>query len=68
MGSSAPPGLCESCRWARHITTRRGAGFIYCTRSDTDPAYAKYPALPIVACAGYEVEDRGKGMEDGGQA
>jgi len=25
-----------------------------CQRSFTDPAFPKYPRLPVIACAGYE--------------
>ena len=28
--------------------------FWLCTRGLSDPAYAKYPRLPVVACRGYE--------------
>jgi hypothetical protein len=28
--------------------------FYLCRRSFTDPAFQKYPPLPVVACVGYE--------------
>lgn len=52
------PGLCRSCLHARVIETRRGAGFLYCGLSTTDPAFPRYPRLPVLACLGYR-PDRG---------
>jgi hypothetical protein len=50
-----PPaaGLCETCRHARLVTARRST-FVLCGRGLTDPAYPKYPPLPVRACAGCE--------------
>jgi hypothetical protein len=28
--------------------------FWLCRRSETDPAFPRYPALPVLACTGYE--------------
>ncbi|PYO64221.1 MAG: hypothetical protein DMD70_02080 [Gemmatimonadetes bacterium] len=47
-------GLCLTCRWARTITNRRGSTFFRCGRADTDPRFARYPALPMLTCIGYE--------------
>ena len=46
-------GLCGSCARCRRIVTARGSTFFYCTRADSDPAYAKYPCLPVLHCVGY---------------
>jgi len=48
-------GLCFGCRWKRGATTRRGSVFFRCVRADVDPGLARYPALPVLACHGYEV-------------
>ena len=37
----------------RAITTRTST-FILCRRSETDPDFPRYPALPVRSCAGYE--------------
>jgi len=50
-------GLCASCRYARAIESARGSNFILCGRSVTDAAFAKYPRLPVVECAGYETDE-----------
>jgi hypothetical protein len=50
---SVETGLCGTCRMARRIVTARGSTFLYCTRADSDPAYPKYPRLPVLHCAGY---------------
>ena len=49
-------GLCGHCRHAERIVSTRGAVFYLCRRSFTDPAFPKYPPLPVVACPGYESE------------
>ena len=47
-------GLCETCAHCRLIRSDRGSVFYLCRRSLTDPAYPKYPRLPVLQCAGYE--------------
>jgi uncharacterized protein YciI len=47
-------GLCFTCRWVRATTTRRGSTFFRCARAETDPRFPRYPALPRLACEGYE--------------
>lgn len=54
MADRARVGLCFDCRWSRTVANRRGSVFYRCLRSDTDPAYPRYPPLPVLACAGYE--------------
>jgi len=51
---TAPPGLCGACRHSRLIETRRGATFRLCERSVDDARYPRYPALPVLDCAGFE--------------
>ena len=55
-------GLCRRCMWARRVETARGSVFRLCRRHRSDPAYAKYPALPVVRCPGFEA-----GPEPGGR-
>jgi hypothetical protein len=61
MPSSASPdrsgsnaGLCSNCLHARTIESAKGSQFLLCLRSATDPAYPKYPRLPVLACPGHE--------------
>ena len=54
---SPPPGLCGVCRHSRLITPARGSVFRLCERSATDPAYPRYPALPVLRCAGFEATE-----------
>jgi hypothetical protein len=49
-------GLCASCRYVEVITSSRESTFYRCRRSDTDPTFRKYPALPVLVCRGYEPE------------
>jgi hypothetical protein len=52
---TAPPaGLCATCRHARRIVSGKGSQFWLCRRSETDPAFPRYPALPVLACTGHE--------------
>ena len=47
-------GLCDSCRHQRVVNNTRGSSFSLCERSQSDPAYPKYPRLPVLECAGWE--------------
>jgi hypothetical protein len=60
-----PPnaGLCTTCRH-RHIVESRRSTFLLCRRGLTDPAYRKYPPLPVVACAGFENRSEAPEAED----
>ena len=55
----AAGGLCRRCYWARVVTGGKGSRFLRCGRSDDDPRYARYPALPMRTCAGFEEAARG---------
>jgi hypothetical protein len=50
-------GLCFDCRHAQRVASSRGATFYLCRLSALDPRYAKYPALPVRTCAGYEPQE-----------
>ena len=54
-GGFAPAGLCANCRHA-HVTPHPRGGMDYwrCGRAGTDPAYPKYPRLPVLQCKGHE--------------
>jgi len=58
----APPrsqfGLCADCRHARRVTTSRGSVFLLCGRSEREPAYPRYPRIPVVTCKGHEAASR----------
>jgi hypothetical protein len=47
-------GLCDSCRHQRLVGNTRGSTFSLCERSRSDPAYPRYPRLPVERCRGYE--------------
>jgi hypothetical protein len=47
-------GLCDSCAHQRIVRTGRGSAFSLCQRSRNDPAYPRYPRLPVRSCTGYE--------------
>lgn len=54
MSDGAAAGLCERCRHARRILTRKGSVFVLCGRAEHDPNYARYPRLPVLECPGFE--------------
>jgi hypothetical protein len=47
-------GLCDTCSHQRLVRNTRGSSFSLCERSRTDPAYPKYPRLPVRECRGWE--------------
>jgi hypothetical protein len=49
-----PAGLCDSCRHQKLIGNTRGSVFSMCLRAKTDPAFPKYPRIPVGSCPGYE--------------
>jgi hypothetical protein len=51
-------GLCASCQFAEVIVSSRGSLFYRCRMADTDPSFPKYPALPVLACRGYQPAER----------
>lgn len=46
-------GLCADCAHARRVESARGSVFYLCQRAAFDPAFPKYPQLPVSTCAGY---------------
>jgi hypothetical protein len=49
-----PAGLCETCAHQQVVRNTRGSSFSLCRRSREDPAYPRYPRLPVLACPGHE--------------
>jgi hypothetical protein len=47
-------GLCDDCCHQQRVPNTRGSVFSLCRRSREDPAYPRYPRLPVLACPGYE--------------
>lgn len=50
---TADPGLCRTCEHLRFAASR--SVFVRCGLADTDPAFPRYPPLPVVRCAGYRL-------------
>jgi hypothetical protein len=36
------------------VRNTRGSSFSLCERSRDDPAYPRYPRVPVIECRGYE--------------
>lgn len=55
-GQRRPPseaGLCATCTHVQVVTSSKGRTFYKCQLSETDPRFPRYPALPVIVCAGY---------------
>jgi hypothetical protein len=50
---NAAVGLCSACAYAQQVKSDRGSVFYLCGRAATDPAYPKYPRLPVTRCEGF---------------
>jgi hypothetical protein len=50
--------LCETCAWAREVVTPKGARFLLCQLSQTNPGYPNYPPQAVVRCGGYQEKDQ----------
>lgn len=61
---TSPVGLCERCAHVRVIRTPRSE-FLLCERSKDDPAFARYPRLPVLTCAGFESRPKDETPPDG---
>jgi hypothetical protein len=53
-----PAGLCDRCLHQRLVPNTRGSVFSLCERSRVDPAYPRYPRLPVSTCPGFEPKQR----------
>lgn len=51
--ATARLGLCATCQHARRIESTKGSEFLLCQLSQSDPAFPKYPRLPVLTCRGY---------------
>lgn len=50
-------GLCARCTNVRVVESGRGSRFYLCRLSAVDPAFPKYPRLPVLCCRGYAPAD-----------
>lgn len=50
---SADPGLCATCVHLHLLASSRSV-FVRCGKADEDPAFPRYPLLPVRSCPGYE--------------
>jgi hypothetical protein len=46
-------GLCATCMHAQIVTSSKGSSFVLCRLSENDPAFRRYPTLPVMVCPGY---------------
>ena len=49
-----PAGLCDRCRHQQLVPNTRGSVFSLCRRSREDPAFRRYPPIPVLRCPGFE--------------
>jgi hypothetical protein len=46
-------GLCADCEHSRRVESSHQSTFYLCQLSATDPAFPKYPPIPVIRCRGY---------------
>jgi hypothetical protein len=49
------------------VRNTRGSRFSLCRRSVDDPAYPRYPPVPVLACPGFEPRQGEDGAGEAGQ-
>ena len=49
---TADPGLCHTCEHLRLLASPRSV-FVRCGLAEANPAFPRYPPLPVLACPGY---------------
>lgn len=53
LGSlSVHPGLCAGCEHLRLLASKRSV-FVRCGLAEVDPAFVRYPPLPVRLCRGF---------------
>jgi hypothetical protein len=52
--AGAKAGLCDTCAHQQVVRNTRGSVFSLCRRSRVDPAYPRYPRVPVLSCPGHE--------------
>lgn len=50
-------GLCETCTHSQIVISSKGSSFVLCRLSEVDPAFRRYPVLPMITCPGYKAAD-----------
>jgi hypothetical protein len=53
----AEAGLCDRCTHVQIVTSAKGSRFYLCRLSFENPAFPRYPPLPVVACDGFSPRD-----------
>jgi len=64
LNAAVEPGLCATCVHRRRIVSGRGSEFVLCERALSDPAFPRYPQLPVRICPGHEQQRPGAPEED----
>ena len=54
----AEAGLCETCRHAKVVTSDRGSAFLWCSLSEKNAEFPRYPRLPVLTCTGWSAADQ----------
>jgi len=49
-------GLCASCVHAEIVHSSKGSTFYLCRLAEIDPAFRKYPVLPVRTCPGHRLK------------
>jgi hypothetical protein len=55
--------MCDTCEHQQIVRNTRGSEFSLCQRSREDPAYPRYPRLPVSSCLGYQIRSASHAAE-----
>ena len=58
-------GLCGQCEHSRIVRNDRGSTFTLCSLSKLNPAYGRYPMLPVLTCDGFVSRTESEDPESG---
>lgn len=47
-------GQCLDCRHRKALRSKSGEDLVLCARASAEPAFPKYPRLPMSGCGGFE--------------
>lgn len=49
-------GDCFGCAYTKTLKTKSGSAIFQCGHAEKEPAYAKYPRLPMRGCPGVKLQ------------
>jgi|GEM_PF-2671231 hypothetical protein len=50
-------GLCPSCIHVKLVRSQKEVEYLLCGLARTDSRFVRYPSLPVLHCAGHELDE-----------